>query len=669
MGTITSLRGQGPVVGNTSVAVTHLAHFPYSPILVGNPPTVRLGSKCRISEAPRKEGIVRRLCGWSSVMAGLLGSLLMLMTGMSVAQDNSQPERERAAVVKAAMVFEFRQSRDPWPLAEQLYTVALHSQGVPHEEIVHRALQKRREWASLRRAAVEGDWRASRHVEKYKTVTRFLGGAATQWSGRGTIGVEFSNLVIQYVEDFAARRALPRAAQRFADGFRDWEKRFASSEGYVFDAVDSYYQNDSEYRKAWDLLFLSKYGIRPSDSVQAVLEKSPNFALHSRISEILQISHDAKLLAEKIHAQNGEILEEMADVRRRHQEMGDAEAQRRRAQRDAQIERIDMEGYRAAAGLAATFVGFKDPKLGRQLHVTSTAVLSALDGVKAYERALAIGANPNLARLALTGNIVTGGLAIMAAFQDSGETADLIIIEEIASLRKEVQEIRKEMHVRFDGVHDHLEGIYGSMIEGFKVLEENDKDNADKLESVADNIDSIILKLDNIAAMQFDTQFILVRQGEMLYSTIAGFHLAECRTDYGADEYPEHTEQPWTTRLSTFFSTRDDDGLMDFGTFRRCRSKIETLHRHLSGFQLYLESSTALARWLGTRPDRTISQSFTEFKRLLEASNLEGSRGGIGLSDSVVGPVAWFHVADTHDRFLAKHPEHAARVTPEFDTT
>ena len=204
--------------------------------------------------------------------------------GVAQQSPNARDTRTRL-LAKHAMVHEYRQSRDPGLLAEQLYALHLYRQQVPPQEIVTRALAKRRDWTRLRRAALYGDW----HANDYgKTATRLIGRAATQWLGAGGIGVELANLAILTYEDALRGERVSRAAQRLTEDVNEWQERMASSEEALFDLVRQTYANDSAFREdVWDVLFLGRYGFRPNSTDQTVLDNYPDFAQHASIREIL----------------------------------------------------------------------------------------------------------------------------------------------------------------------------------------------------------------------------------------------------------------------------------------------------------------------------------------------------------------------------------------------
>ena len=202
------------------------------------------------------------------------------------------------------------------------------------------------------------------------------------------------------------------------------------------------------------------------------MESDPNFAQHEQIGEILNTANDSNVLLSQVHGIQEHILGSIdgtwkrindiaQDVRFTRERWAIEERQLKDA-RLARVKTIEMEGYRSAANLAATFIGMHDPKLGRQIEATTSAYFGLRQAIDAYESAIADGASSALAGLMLTGNAVGVGLALVGTFMDTGPTADELILQEIGRLREQVENMRREMHSRFDEVHAHIDAVYGN---------------------------------------------------------------------------------------------------------------------------------------------------------------------------------------------------------------
>ena len=104
--------------------------------------------------------------------------------------------------------------------------------------------------------------------------------------------------------------------------------------------------------------------------------------------------------------------------------------------------RVEMEGYRSALGLAATFIGFSNKKLGQQTFAVGDAVFQAYDAIEAFKQVLGRSKFlsdhvTNLASLTLSANLVGAAITLVGAFVDTGPTADEIIIEQLGKLRQQ----------------------------------------------------------------------------------------------------------------------------------------------------------------------------------------------------------------------------------------
>ena len=366
------------------------------------------------------------------------------------------------------------------------------------------------------------------------------------------------------------------------------------------------------------------------------MELAPDFAAHKAIAEV----HDS------VRAGEGE-LQALRENWRNAAELTKEIRDRLARGDDTRREEIEMEGYRSAADLAATVVAFRDPEFGRQIRATSDAVFAFRDAVRAFDEAKRLDADRTLATLTLSGNVVGTSLVLMSELGvfDSGRSADEIIVEEVGRLREDVQRLRKDVHERFDRVedgfqrvHEELDSLYSDVVDALNaVLVGNREDHEELLRRLRDTR----LGLMQIAGLQLDTQTLVIRQGELLATLIEDSRLAPCLRRH----VPEQGDA------------------MTLSKFRNCRALIEAMGDRLPEFQLFDENAaratTTTATWLVRRSDRTVAWSFGEFKRLLRAAGPEAAERADQLPKSVVGPGMWFHVVDTHDRFLSDYPGHA----------
>ena len=590
-----------------------------------------------------------------------LSMLVLLLAGESSGQQNDPDfvgPVVNTGLAKEAMVYHFRRTGDPGLLAEQLYAVEQYRKNVDPQQIVVDGLAKRREWRQLREAGIDGEWEANGYRT---TALRLVGRAASQGLNAGSAGVEVANLAIRFYENSHRGDIVSRAAQRQAEEFRKWQEAAenpTSPEGQVFELTRRTCEESAVFcKEVWEPLFLQYYGFSPNSSDQAVLESYPEFANQENVLKVLELqgaqigsnAYTQRLLNIVVDTQRenvdaiAETRENIAKTREGvadGQEYWAREEKLYNEQRARKIDDIEVAGQHAAVTMAATFIGFSNPSLGRQVRATSDAVFRARKAMDRFESAIELGASDTAAGLLLANDYLSVGLMLVGTFMDTGPTGDELILEQIGRLREEVQELRQEMHERFNQVYDAL-------IEGFGAVLKNDEIMFDILESIASEMGNARSRLSDIGRVQLDTQRILVQQTDLILDVLIDGPLVACglSSDGGWD--------------------RLRDGLT-LERFEECRRHIEVLQVRGLFQQTEPGSSTTMAEWLRERPDRTISWSLQEFKRLLRKTGEDGARRGARLPASVVGPEAWFYIADLHDEFLEEYPEHAA-VSSEGD--
>lgn len=550
------------------------------------------------------------------------------------------PRTDLAAVPKAAMVHHFRSTGDPGLLVEQMYAADLLADGLAPDTIIERVLAKRREWNRMRNVVSTGEWTAN---EYGKTIVRGLARYASHRLGAGGTGVEFANLGIQAYEDILSNVEVSRAAQRFADGYAEVDAA-ANEESDVIDHTIAQYYAHPEYASVFDTLFAPIYGFKPTDSDDVVLQQYPQFAQHEAIRSVLQGTRDNSdalgALGDTLRTRNAAILERVGNLQGALRGRWEREEN---ARRQARLDAIDLAGYRSAADLAATFIGFSDPTLGRQVQVTSNAMFSVHEGLKAFDAARELaGANMNLATIALAGNFVGAGLSLANAFMDTGPTGDEIILGELAKLSEQVYTVREEMHERFDGVHERLDAIYTNMTNGFETLaglvENVGMDLRDLVRDVHDGLADVRSELRTVASVQLDFVNLVIAQNELLRDLITDLALERCRRSY---------EEP-----------------IPVDAFVTCVQNIDAVAGRLPDEQLgpYRADET-VNELLRSYPSYMVNASYQKFRTVLQTI---GGRVN-GLPSSVVGPEQWLYFAELHDRFLSDHPYHDPRLAGRGD--
>ena len=239
--------------------------------------------------------------------------------------------------------------------------------------------------------------------------------------------------------------------------------------------------------------------------------------------------------------------------------------------------------------------------------------------------------------MTLAGNLVGVGLGLVGAFADSGPSADEIVIGQIAALREEVRELRREMHERFDRLHEHLDAVYEEMISGFAGLESR---NIQRFQQTIDGLRDTKFRLSEVGEVQLDAMGILIGQAELLADLITNMELNPCLRSHGPP------------------GSGDE---MDLEKFRDCRAKLEAVGEALLARQFEGPVASAIvAELIENSPDRAMSLSLREFRRLLTSSGVAGEERAMRLPTAVVWPESWFWVAERYEVFHQEYRDQAA---------
>ena len=562
-----------------------------------------------------------------SVVALLSIGLFALFSPTSTAagQEDRGSSDRRAVLARAAMLHHLRQTGNSDVVAEMYESVRLYGQGLSPTEIYGPVLETRRKLSRLRTSILEGDV----HVrEDWQIVLRALGRGASHVAGMGSTGVEAANMLIHYIDQWAATSILPRQLQRYA---RDYGTNRPGEEAVLALVSRTCHEEPDYCDKVWKPLFERLFPVAPNTRDREVLDQYPAFANNVRIREILEALDDqgqlTRAILEGFDEQRSDVAQLRDEVSSALDQPAPAEALLRGQRRQA----VEMEGRRAALTLATTFIGIRDRQLGRELQAIGDAGFAMHAALNRVHQALGDGANQHLAALALTGNMFTVVTGLASAFADGGSSSDEIIIEELGKLRQDVDRLRTEVHDRFDEVHEQLDHIWADMLGGLEEI-------ADGIGDLTARFGNVKSQLNEIAEVQLDVEDLVISQAEMLYRAGVRQSLAECGED----------------------RTYDGRAPMTIEIFRNCRARIEKLREDLPTRQFAApDAGTTEENLLSASPDRAMSLSLNAFRRLLERTE-GGERRSLALPGSVVGPTSWFYLVDIHDEFLATHLGHTA---------
>lgn len=299
--------------------------------------------------------------------------------------------------------------------------------------------------------------------------------------------------------------------------------------------------------------------------------------------------------------------------------------------RQQQEEQIKIEGLRAAGYVLSTVIGFADKEAGEKLSAVVDFTFDLYDAVDTFEKVSGgFGDLTSFATAALTGDVLSAGLKLLGAFIDTGPTADEMILEEIGKLREQVEGVRREMHTRFDHVDARLFAIHTDLIDGMKKLEElinsNDRRILAELSAIRNTLEE----------HEKDVQDILradLEQGERIIARLeAGF------------------TEPCSLRRDI------DPAGIGFGStdFMRCLAAFGAVAtgRVIEEDQTDIDSFLRMPGEIRDA-DRIANAAFQWFR---------DTSHDVSLPTSIVGPSAWFSLADRVDQLMQDWPKYTASV-------
>ena len=626
-------------------------------------------------------GFFHRLCALS---AALLSGII---AGMSYAA--SEPTHGEAldlATGRVALEHRVRTTRDPRLVAELRLIIDRAKSGDSSDDIIRHVLDKRRHWANTRDTAITGNYELD---EDYKTVVLGLSRTATGIAGskvRGLFrlpakhspsandngvwpdiaenaGDILGAVGIEAFESWNRSRVVPQSARRYADQYNDVDHALSHQLQPLWNQTYDCYRMD-RCKTAYDTLLMPNLGFRPTDDRDDILRKYPSFKAHEEIGELLAKLNDDRSSAKSAHAiatkhlgsqitgfqdAHDTAAQKQDNFRREVRERWAAERERTLQRQREETRRLELEGYRALANLAATAVGLSDPELGFKLQAISDGAYKAVRAFDKMNKALSV---TPLASAIFTGDVVGAVLGVVAAFVDTGPTADEIIIEELDTLRKQVHQLRHEMHQRFDLVHEHINGVQEHIDLVYKALSgqlEFDREvSASRHEAVAatlrtvkSELESARTQLDQIIDGQTSSYKIVMEENEAVRNLVESFFLAPCER------------------------TRDlaAGDPMSYDDFLDCLSLFTTLTRALKDAQVgHSYDALTVAELMEFRPHRTTNLGLQTLRYLYERAPDDVRLRLAMLPDSVVSPEMWFAVMDRIETFLDRFPQYAARA-------
>ena len=633
-------------------------------------------------------------------------------------QNSERQEFSAQEFVKIEAAF-YGLSRDPVSSSLLREAVELFDRQVPTSEIIERIERRRTEFRdSEARSKTLRDWgpevagvlaTAGVAAGAAAALPGLAGAAVAAGAGAAAVGL-ISVTVPAAVDHWLNSFSRPEVA-----GSSSRTESAASMVDFpVYRSVVRAFENAEQFGPIWNATVEPVVGFRLDANPRDVLAVSPGLmqalvtrGMYTSIVESLDVlaaspPNTAELLARHRNALEESIRRELTTVREavaaNHQAVDEyrsqaedfyndqrerwlLEEQRAEEARRRQVHRANMENGRSVVRMAATVIGFSDADTGRQLGALGEAAFDVADALDAYDAAISIGANANLASLALTGNFVAIGLNFTNAILGV-ETIEQVILEE-------VRQLREEMHERFDRVHDHLKAVRGEMHErfdrldgrldglntrfdevdlrfaevrrqigrvqelisdGFSALEDRMDDQTEMLSQLSRDLREVGQELEDIGIRQIDLYSTLTEDHEELNELIVSLELRPCLLE---DRNP---------------SSKNDFVGACLSSFAVIGERLVNHQRSATDDKNMLESA------LDERRDLTTNMSLYEFRRRLssaERRRLSSAErtDSLTLPSSVVGPAGWFKIAEAYSRFVDLHTDTDPSVSEDYRKT
>lgn len=316
------------------------------------------------------------------------------------------------------------------------------------------------------------------------------------------------------------------------NAFAGYANRSAEILGAAYDLA----QSDEAFRRAIDTVYGPVLGANTGESAEAILAKNPGFmeaeGVRDVIDQIGQLKEDVTRLRSELGKRLAKQAEDVKDIRSDiataiqisdARRAADAEESAKRAIEQAEIERrtarrkLMDEGLRASVLIVTTIVGIKDPKAATQIAAVANAVLDTRSALNSFAEGIASLAKTDKLGEAMTGAILTGnfitiGLTVASALQDTGPTADQLIMEQLAEISKQLDDFRKESRERFDRIDSILFSVYDALTKGLKELGGKLDFQSKQMEELRQGLSESLLQLKQVERRLGETLDVLEKR-------------------------------------------------------------------------------------------------------------------------------------------------------------
>lgn len=314
--------------------------------------------------------------------------------------------------------------------------------------------------------------------------------------------------------------------------FAGYANRSAEILGAAYDLA----QSDEAFRRAIDTVYGPVLGANTGESAEAILAKNPGFMEAEGVRDVIdqtgQLKEDVTRLRSELGKRLAKQAEDVKDIRSDiataiqisdARRAADAEESAKRAIEQAEIERrtarrkLMDEGLRASVLIVTTIVGIKDPKAATQIAAVANAVLDTRSALNSFAEGIASLAKTDKLGEAMTGAILTGnfitiGLTVASALQDTGPTADQLIMEQLAEISKQLDDFRKESRERFDRIDSILFSVYDALTKGLKELGGKLDFQSKQMEELRQGLSESLLQLKQVERRLGETLDVLEKR-------------------------------------------------------------------------------------------------------------------------------------------------------------
>ncbi|MFI9387986.1 tetratricopeptide repeat protein [Kutzneria sp. NPDC052558] len=275
-----------------------------------------------------------------------------------------------------------------------------------------------------------------------------------------------------------------------------WNVGYETAQSEVWAGVASTARADAKFDNAWFTALGSRVGggfRAKSSAVQ--ISAIPEFQKYFDAGQFLKLENQPDQLKlftldkmrEQISATETEIKNDMSKMKDAKPDPGKTQEQLNKEQQGRQ-EIID--GAKSAFDGLAWFLGATgDPGAARDLKAFANGAIQVATAVnKCITAFQAISAVVSLATVAFTGNVIGAITTLVGLFGGAGPDINKMILDEIHSLRLDIQQLHSDMLTQFERIDQRLSDMYTRIDEQMTAIDA-------KVDVVKHNIDAIVGQL------------------------------------------------------------------------------------------------------------------------------------------------------------------------------